>query len=237
MNYIDRFELLALDMNGTFMFGQDRFGDDEDFAATYRAMPGPEMADDHVDGHVRRCCEYLNRFYNNPAYYDDFISVSEALRNNPATASLDSGRREAIEAVIAEHERGRIPEDYASCLQRLASDHRLALLSNLWSRPAPWLDHFAALGLGDVFDLMLFSSETRSIKPSPKLFELLLAKADVAPARALYVGDDLDRDIAGAKAAGMSAIWISHGQALELRPDAEPDRVVDTLLDLPDLPA
>lgn len=28
-------EALLLDMNGTFMFGEDRFGDDQDYSAYY----------------------------------------------------------------------------------------------------------------------------------------------------------------------------------------------------------
>ena len=40
MRVLDRFKVILLDMNGTFMFGQDRFGPEEDFAATYRRLGG-----------------------------------------------------------------------------------------------------------------------------------------------------------------------------------------------------
>lgn len=39
--YIDRFSAVLLDMHGTFMFGHDRFGEGEDFHATYRGV-GPD---------------------------------------------------------------------------------------------------------------------------------------------------------------------------------------------------
>ena len=33
---LDRFDVLLRDMNGTFVFGEDRLGPDEDFHSTYR---------------------------------------------------------------------------------------------------------------------------------------------------------------------------------------------------------
>jgi len=35
---LSRFTVVLLDMNGTFMFGGDRFGPEQDFAATYHAL-------------------------------------------------------------------------------------------------------------------------------------------------------------------------------------------------------
>jgi len=39
--FLDQFPVLLLDMNGTFMFGHDRFGPDEDYYATYRPLGPP----------------------------------------------------------------------------------------------------------------------------------------------------------------------------------------------------
>ena len=40
MAFLDRFAALLLDMNGTCMFGHDRFGPDQDYVATYRSHGG-----------------------------------------------------------------------------------------------------------------------------------------------------------------------------------------------------
>lgn len=40
MPFLDNFSAILLDMNGTFMFGHDRFGPEEDYYATYCVMGG-----------------------------------------------------------------------------------------------------------------------------------------------------------------------------------------------------
>jgi FMN phosphatase YigB (HAD superfamily) len=94
------------------------------------------------------------------------------------------------------------------------------------------LEAFAAAGIGDLFEVMLFSSESRAIKPSPRLFENLLERAGVRPEKAVYVGDDLARDVAGARAAGLASVWVSHGRTRDSALDPVPDREVASLLDL-----
>lgn len=48
-------------------------------------------------------------------------------------------------------------------------------------------------------------------KPHPAVFRRMLAALDVAPERALMVGDNLHTDIAGAAAMGISTLWITGG--------------------------
>ena len=43
MRFLDQFSVLLLDMNGTFMFGHDRFGPDEDYFATYASLGGRNL--------------------------------------------------------------------------------------------------------------------------------------------------------------------------------------------------
>jgi FMN phosphatase YigB (HAD superfamily) len=99
------------------------------------------------------------------------------------------------------------------------------------------LEAFETAGIGDLFEVMLFSSETRSIKPSPRLFELLLERAGARPEKAVYVGDDLARDVAGARAAGLASVWVSHGRERDPALNPAPDREVASLLDLDGLEA
>ncbi|OLC77215.1 MAG: hypothetical protein AUH78_05035 [Gemmatimonadetes bacterium 13_1_40CM_4_69_8] len=40
---------VLLDMNGTFMFQGDRFGTDQDYAATYRTLGGRQLATVWID--------------------------------------------------------------------------------------------------------------------------------------------------------------------------------------------
>jgi putative hydrolase of the HAD superfamily len=43
-------------------------------------------------------------------------------------------------------------------------------------------------------------------KPDPRIFEIALARAGVAPAETVHVGDTLANDVAGARAAGITPI-------------------------------
>ncbi len=236
MNYLDKFDIAVFDMNGTFMFGEDRFDVGQDFAATFRELSNAPLDADRIDTIILNCCDTLFEYYRDPSHYDDFPSVAETLAALPAARELSPEARAACEAVLARHEFGQIPADHAEFLQRLAGKHRLGLLSNLWSRQGPWLAAFAEAGIGGVFEVMLFSSETRSIKPSPRLFEILLEQAGVRPERAVYIGDDLARDVIGARAAGLASVWISHGRSRQPS-DPVPDREVASILDLDSLEA
>lgn len=64
-------------------------------------------------------------------------------------------------------------------------------------------------GLDRYFDVIVIACEVGSYKPEPDIFWHALAQIGVAPEVALYVGDSLTHDIAGAKAAGMQAVLLS----------------------------
>ena len=57
-------------------------------------------------------------------------------------------------------------------------------------------------------DFILISEAVGSHKPDRGIFEEALRRADVAPGSALFVGDNLKNDIAGAEAAGIAAVLI-----------------------------
>ena len=63
-------------------------------------------------------------------------------------------------------------------------------------------------------------------KPYPDVYDLALARLELAPSRVLAVGDGLATDIAGANATGLDSLLITGGllaDALDLAPGATPD--------------
>jgi putative hydrolase of the HAD superfamily len=56
------------------------------------------------------------------------------------------------------------------------------------------------------FDYLYFSNEHGASKPSRRAFGLTLERLGVRPAEAVHVGDIQRTDVAGAQAAGMSAV-------------------------------
>jgi putative hydrolase of the HAD superfamily len=52
------------------------------------------------------------------------------------------------------------------------------------------------------------SAEVGSAKPAGELFAAALALAGASAQEAIHVGDSLEEDIAGARAAGIDAVWV-----------------------------
>lgn len=67
------------------------------------------------------------------------------------------------------------------------------------------------LGIGKYFDARVFSDEVRVRKPDRRIFERALDRLGLRPEEVVHVGDDVDADVAGAKALGMRAIWFNTG--------------------------
>ena len=75
-------------------------------------------------------------------------------------------------------------------------------------------------------------------KPARAFFQLACQSMGVAPENTIVIGDDLEADIGGALAAGCAGVLVRTGkfrpQQLE-NSSIHPDRVLDSLADLPDL--
>ena len=58
------------------------------------------------------------------------------------------------------------------------------------------------------FDAVISSEAVRCYKPDTHIFEQALDRLGVSADRAIHIGDSLHSDIAGAKRAGIKAVWI-----------------------------
>ena len=97
----------------------------------------------------------------------------------------------------------------AEVLAALRGHVRLALVTNgasdLQRRK------LALAGLEEYFDVVVASCDVGIGKPDPRIFEAALDALGVRAPDAVMVGNDLERDIEGAQAAGVRALWIQHG--------------------------
>lgn len=64
-------------------------------------------------------------------------------------------------------------------------------------------------GLADQLDVVVASAEYAVRKPNPLLFDTAAARLGIPANRTWFMGDRLDTDIAGAKAAEMTAVWFN----------------------------
>jgi len=96
-------------------------------------------------------------------------------------------------------------------------------------RQRPKLD---ALGITDRFDATVYAFDLPRRKPHADPFDRALAALDVPPERALYVGNSLAYDVAGAHNAGVAAAWLRTGDALE---GYDPEYVLESIADVESL--
>jgi len=206
MKLLDRYRVLLLDMNGTFMIDEDRFAAHEDFYRTYLDVGGGSLSAAEVTHYIRACYEGMSRNYADPACYDGFPSLAEGLKRyaNPPKAEAV-----LLERVFALHELGRVPGWAASLLLRLAQTHQLALVANIWAPKNEWLAEFSRTGISEVFQHAVFSSDSHSINPSPVLYREALRGVGAQSHEALFVGDSLTYDIEGAKRVGIATAWVT----------------------------
>jgi 2-haloalkanoic acid dehalogenase type II len=96
------------------------------------------------------------------------------------------------------------------------------------------LAHIGKLAqLETFFDSILSSEAAASCKPDSTIFAEALRRAGCSPREALFVGDSLDQDIAGANRAGLRSVLLWHRADLPV-PDREP-RPRHVIRRIPDL--
>ncbi|MDB6108655.1 MAG: HAD-superfamily hydrolase [Pedosphaera sp.] len=110
------------------------------------------------------------------------------------------------------HDRFREPDAWQIFDDVLPTLHELAalginlgIISNWDDRLVPMLK---SLGLNKYFEAMIVSCDVGFSKLSPVIFEQAAKKLGVPPGSILHVGDSLDADVAGAKAAGFASVLI-----------------------------
>jgi putative hydrolase of the HAD superfamily len=103
---------------------------------------------------------------------------------------------------------------------------RLVIASNWdWSLPQ-WVER---AGLDALVDGTASSAVAGAAKPAPEVFREALRLAGAEPAEALHVGDSLEGDVQGARAAGIRAVLIQRG--------GEPPDEVEAIRSLAALPS
>lgn len=86
-----------------------------------------------------------------------------------------------------------------------------------------------ALGLQDAFDAVVYAGDMARRKPHRDPFDRVLETLATPPERTLYVGNSLEHDVAGARAAGWPVAWV---EAADTANDYDPDHVLGSIGDL-----
>ena len=87
------------------------------------------------------------------------------------------------------------------------------------------------LGLESSFDVIVISREFGVGKPDPRIFSHALRELGESASASVYVGDNPEPDILGAKRAGLHSIWRRDEFWAE---PSEADHVIDDLAEVPE---
>lgn len=100
----------------------------------------------------------------------------------------------------------RAPEGALQVLSELQRrGYKLGVITNgATSRQSAKLE---ALGLSSFLDAVLISETEGLRKPDRQIFHRAVERCGVMPSQAVFVGDHPDIDVAGARAAGLIAVW------------------------------
>ncbi len=129
----------------------------------------------------------------------------------------------------------KTPESTLTALRALKEmGMRIGLVSNVSLFPHKMHADLESLGLAELLDGAVFSSEIGVRKPDPRIFVHALRQVDGDAATAAFVGDRLNDDIVGAQAVGMRTI-LTREFRQEDPGEISPDAVVDALLEVPDV--
>lgn len=96
--------------------------------------------------------------------------------------------------------------DVLPALRELRERGPALVIASNWDCSLPeWL---GPTGIMELVDGVVTSAEVGAAKPDPRVFERALAIAGAAPGEAVHVGDKVDNDVEGARAAGVRAILV-----------------------------
>ena len=199
-----RYEAVLFDLDGTLCrptgdvmaayeaafesVGIDPFGEP---SALWQLLDGPPDPDDHVG--------YLAT---------GFARLATIHGRQVDPVALSTGFLDAIDHAAVEFAPGA-----KAAVGRAAETARTGLVTNgPRSRQSPKVE---TLELVDRLDTVVYAGDLPRRKPHAEPFDRALEALDVAPADAVYVGDSLKYDVAGAFTAGLDSVW--------LRPDPDAD--------------
>lgn len=141
---------------------------------------------------------------------------------------LDDARRErfrkvflALGVTLAPGDVDRVASAYRSgyMVNRRALDGAAALLAGLRSHARIVIvtnnlleeqqDKLQVCGLAPLVDVLVASGDVGVSKPDPEIFRIALERAGVGASQAVMLGDSWASDVAGARRAGISAVWFN----------------------------
>ncbi len=157
--------------------------------------------------------DYVRQVWENESYR--YVSVEKRLNYMLKTLNVELSRE--IKEITINKFKESIFEDPPSLtegvyevLETLNGKYGIGIISDAGITPGQFLRKILKRNnILHFFSSTIFSDETGFNKPHEIMFKIALRELNGAPSEAIHIGDLLQTDVAGAKSAGMNAIWLN----------------------------
>lgn len=228
-----KFQGIVFDINGTLI----NILTDEGYEEIYRAIShfltyhGVRMGRWEVKDAYFRIMEEQRRASSEKYPEFDAVAVWRAF----LARYLPRGGRgrkpmDAMARFLAEMYRGisrfrlELYPEVMAVLNELRPRYKMAAVSDGQSAWA--LPELRAVGLLGYFDPLIVSGDVGYRKPDLRLFRAALKGMGLAPSNAVFVGNDMYRDVYGAGLLGMKTVFFSSNQGRKEMEGVNPDYII-----------
>lgn len=144
-----------------------------------------------------------------PQMAHDFSFLRKQALRQQALASGYAGTmaEETFEVFLRARNEIELYADTRPALELLRQRYRLFSASNGNA-------DLTRVGLAQFFERSIAAREVGALKPDPVVYWKVIEGTDLAPHEVLFVGDDPEHDVDGARRAGMLPVWINRGDAV-----------------------
>ena len=193
--------------------------------------------DIHCDGEALRKIffltihqEYQSGMAETPYPEIDMVTVLRKVLavDQPVDDQVLIDALQMLRALITRH--FGLFSDVLPTLTQLKTKYQLGVVTNAHRLYAE--AEIKMLGLDSWWDVVIMSSDYGISKPAPELFHMALEKLQVSPAEAIYVGDSIEHDVAGARNAGLKVVHIRREYLVAHPSQPLPDWSIESLDEL-----
>jgi putative hydrolase of the HAD superfamily len=144
-------------------------------------------------------------------WFSYYMSLLEPLVAEHDEALLDQLIR-TITKSFEKHTNWQLYPDVKPTLEAFqAKGYSLGVISDWNIALGPLLRQF---DLTQYFDCLVISAVARQAKPSPKLYDMALERANAIPDYTVHIGDSYIHDVLGARAVGITPILLDRAETL-----------------------
>jgi putative hydrolase of the HAD superfamily len=232
---------IAFDVNGTLV----RILADDDEERIFRAA-AHFLTYQGIDLHRQELRDIYfqvmkEQFRASPEQYPEFDAVGlwRSIiddHGSDFTRALPAGKLKQMPLFLAEMCRGisrrrlGLYPYVCAVLDVLRARYPLAIVTDAQTMYARGELH--KVGLLSYFDPIVISGDHGYRKPDPRLFQFALDGMGVAAGNTMYVGNDMYRDIYGAREAGLTTVMFDSDQGVKEYRDCAPDYRITDFRDL-----